>query len=422
MECLVIKGGKKLEGEIKVAGSKNATLPLITASLLTEGRIILKNVPEIKDVETMVKILRYLGAEIEEGNNELHINTKNVNYRDLLLPEIKQLRASILFLGPILAKYKKIKIFFPGGDVIGSRSIDPHLKALEDLGTVFKIYNQTIEGNFDKFTTNQVILREVSVTTSENLIMFSCYSKKPIKLRLVAIEPHIQTLCLFLKKLGFNIKGIGSHFLTVSKGEKIKKEIIFKIPPDDIETVTFLSLGLATKSKLKIIENNLQNLDSLFIILKEMGANVEIKNSDLITKESKLKGVKIQTGLYPKLLSDFHPPLGVLTTQAEGVTLIHEWLYENRFGYLRELEQMGANIEILDPHRAIIIGPTPLIGKEIKALDIRSGAALIIGSAIARGVSIIYDAQIIDRGYENIVERLKNIGLDIERKNLSPLT
>ena len=418
MDCLVIKGGKKLAGEIKVAGSKNAALPLISASLLIEGRVILRNVPKIKDVETMLRILKHLGAEINEDDNEVTINTKNVSYRDLLLSEIKQLRASILFLGPILAKYKKIKLSFPGGDIIGARSIDPHLKALEDLGVNFKIYNQTIEGNFRNLNNNQVILKEISVTASENLIMFSSLSKKPISLRLVAIEPHIQTLCSFLKKSGFNIKGIGSHFLTVSRGEKIKKEIIFNIPSDDIESATFVSLALATKSKIKILKNNIGNLDSLFVILKEMGANIEVKNSTIITKESKLKGVKIQTGLYPKLLSDFHPPLGALTTQAEGVTLIHEWLYENRFGYLKELEQMGANIEILDPHRAIIIGPTPLIGKEIKALDIRSGAALIIGGAIANGETIIYDAEIIDRGYENIVERLRNLDLQIERKSI----
>lgn len=422
MEYLIIRGGKKLEGEIRVAGSKNAALPLLAASILIEGRVIFENVPQIKDVEIMLKILNHLGAEIIQGEKELIINTKNINHRDLLLPEIKQLRGSILFLGPVLAKYKKLKLFTPGGDVIGSRSIDAHLKALEDLGVKFKQYNQTIEAYFDKLTNYQTILREISVTASENLIMFSCFSKKPIRLRLVAIEPHIQTLCLFLKKAGFKISGIGSHFLTVGRGERIKKELRFKIPPDEIESATFLSLALATKSRLIITNNNPNNLDSLFVILKDMGANIEIKNSTFITKESKLKGVKIQTGLYPKLLSDLHPPLGVLATQAEGVTLIHEWLYENRFGYLRELEQMGANIEILDPHRAIVIGPTQLIGKEIKALDIRSGAALIIGAAIAKGESIIYDPQIIDRGYERIVDRLKNIGLDIERKNLSPLT
>ena len=415
MEKIIIQGGKKLEGKIRVAGSKNATLPLIAASILIDGKVILKNIPKIKDVEVMLKILEYLGAEIEYNDNELIINSKNISYKDLLIDEIKKLRASILFLGPMLAKFKKIKIFFPGGDVIGARSIDAHLRALEILGCKFNIYNQTIEGYFDKLVNRVVILKEISVTASENLIMASALFKEPINLRLVALEPHVQTLCHFLRLAGYNIKGTGSHFLTVKKGERLKKEISFKIPPDEIETATFLSLGLATKSNIVITNNKIENLDALIITLKEMGANFEIKKNDIITKPSKLKGSKIQTGLYPKLLSDFHPPLGVLATQADGVTLIHEWLYENRFGYLRELETMGANIDILDPHRAIIIGPTPLLGKEIKALDIRSGAALIIAGAIANGISIINEAQIIDRGYENIVDRLKKIGLDIKR-------
>ncbi|GIW66865.1 MAG: UDP-N-acetylglucosamine 1-carboxyvinyltransferase [Candidatus Parcubacteria bacterium] len=420
MEKIIIKGGQKLSGEIKIAGSKNTALPLIASTILIEGRVILKNVPKIRDVDSMLKILEYLGAEISFTNSDLIINTKNISYRDLLIDEIKKLRASILFMGPMLAKFKKIKIFFPGGDIIGARSIDAHLKALEDLGCKFKIYDQIIEGSFEKFSNNVVILKEVSVTASENLIMFCCYANKDIKLRLVAIEPHIRNLCLFLKKAGFDIKGIGTHFLTVKKDKRIKNEIIFKIPPDDIETATFLSLGLATKSRIKIINNNLDNLDALLITLKEMGADFEIEKNNFITKPSKLKGAKIQTGLYPKLASDFHPPLGVLATQAEGVTLIHEWLYENRFGYLRELENMGANIDILDPHRAIIIGPTPLVGKEIKALDIRAGAALIIAASIANGTSVIYDFQIIERGYENIVQRLNNLGLDIKSDNYHP--
>lgn len=415
MSKIIIRGGKKLSGEIRVCGSKNAILPILAASILIEGKIILENVPQITDVEMMLKILNYLGAEIVTDDQNLIINNKNISYRDLLLEEVKQLRASILFLGPMLIKFKKIRIFFPGGDVIGARSIDPHLKAFEDLGCRFILNNQIIEGYFDEINNQKIILREISVTASENLIMFSSLSKKPINLRLVGIEPHIQTLCFFLKKAGFEIKGTGSHFLTISKGKKIKKELRFKIPPDNIETATFLSLGLSTKSKIKILNNNLNELDSLIIILKDMGAHFEFKGNSIITYPSKLKGAKIQTGLYPKLATDFHPPLGILATQAEGVTLIHEWLYENRFGYLKELAQMGANIEILDPHRAIVIGPTPLMSKEIKALDIRSGAALIIAASLAKGETIIYDAQIINRGYENIVERLKSLGLDIKQ-------
>jgi len=416
MSRLIIKGEKKLEGEIEIKGSKNAALALIPATLLINGKVILKNVPKIKDIEIVIDIMKFLGSEINFENNTLFIDNRNIGYKDLTIPEIKMLRGSILFLGPILFKFKKIKIYLPGGDLIGARSIDEHIKSLSELGVNFNLNDGIITGNFNKFSNNKVILKEISVTASENLIMFACNSPKPIQLRLVAIEPSVQSLCLFLRKSGYEIKGIGSHFLTVSRGKNIKKEIVFTIPPDPIETTTFISLALATKSKLIIKKNKIDELDSLFITLKEMKANFTIKNSDIYINESNLVGTKIQTGLYPKLATDFQPVLGTLATQANGVTFIHEWMYENRLNYLKELSLMGANVEILDPHRAIVIGPTPLIGKEIKAIDIRHGAALIIAALIAKGETIINQAEIIDRGYENIVERLKNIGADITKE------
>jgi UDP-N-acetylglucosamine 1-carboxyvinyltransferase len=417
MSKFIIRGEKKLEGEIKIKGSKNASLALIAATLLIDGRVILKNVPKIKDIEVIIEIMRFLGSEIDFENNTLFINNKNVEYKDLTIFQVKMLRGSILFLGPILSKFKKIKIYFPGGDLIGARPIDEHIRSLSDLGVNFNLNDGIIEGSFNKFLNNRIILKETSVTASENLITFACNSPKPIQLRLVAIEPSVQSLCLFLRKAGYEIRGIGSHFLTVKKGKKIKKEIIFTVPPDPIESATFLSLALATKSKLIIKNNKIDELDSLIITLKEMKANFRIKNNDIYVYESNLKSTKIQTGLYPKLSTDFQPVLGTLATQANGVTFIHEWMYENRLTYLKELALMGANVEILDPHRAIVIGPTPLIGKEIKALDIRHGAALIIAGLIAKGETIIHEAEIIDRGYENIVERLKNIGADIKKED-----
>jgi UDP-N-acetylglucosamine 1-carboxyvinyltransferase len=417
MSKLIIKGEKKLEGEIEIKGSKNAALALIPATLLIEGEVILKNVPIINDVQVIIEIMKYLGSKINFEKNTLFIDNRDVYYKDLIIPEVKMLRGSILFLGPVLSKFKNIKIYFPGGDLIGARPIDTHIKALNDLGANLTINDSIIEGNFDKFLNNRIILKEISVTASENLITFACNSPKPIQLRLVAIEPSVQSLCLFLRKAGYEIRGIGSHFLTVKKGKKIKKEITFTVPPDPIESATFLSLALATKSKLIIKNNKIDELDSLIITLKEMKANFRIKNNDIYVYESNLKSTKIQTGLYPKLATDFQPVLGTLATQANGVTFIHEWMYENRLSYLKELALMGANVEILDPHRAIVIGPTPLIGKEIKALDIRHGAALIIAGLIAKGETIIHEAEIIDRGYENIVERLKNIGADIKKED-----
>ncbi|GIW65437.1 MAG: UDP-N-acetylglucosamine 1-carboxyvinyltransferase [Candidatus Parcubacteria bacterium] len=417
MSRLIIKGGKKLEGKIRVSGSKNAILTLLPASLLIDGRVILKNVPQIKDVNVMIEILKHLGAEVQFVDSTLIIKTKNIGYRDLLIDEVKLLRASVLFLGPILAKFGKIKIYFPGGDIIGVRPIDAHLKGMIDLGAQIETSGDFLEGKFRQYTQNEIALKEVSVTASETLIMASALSKKPINLRLVALEPHVQALCQFLKLAGYEINGIGTHFLKINRGRKIKKEVIFDVPSDYIEAGTFMTLAPIVKNKIIIEKAPIENLDAVFVTAKEMNLNFEIKNKNIIIKQSKLKGTKIQTGLYPKFASDLQPPFGILATQAKGVSLIHEWMYENRFGYLREAEYMGANVEILDPHRAIVIGPTPLFGKEVRSLDIRAGISLVIAGLYAQGKTTIYEAEKIDRGYEKIEGKLTNLGAEIIRED-----
>lgn len=418
MAKFIIKGSRKLGGKIKVSGSKNAVLALLPASLLIDGRVILKNVPNIKDVDVMIKILQYLGAEVEFDNSNLIIDTKNVYYRDLLIEEIEMLRASILFLGPILVKFGRIKIYLPGGDVIGSRPLDAHIQGLIDLGAKINFNKSFIEGRFLKFLNDNVILKEISVTASETLIMACALSKKPINLRLVALEPHVQSLCNFLICAGYNISGVGSHFLTIKKGEKIKKEIIFTVPFDYIEAGSFFALAPIVKDKIIIENSPVENLDAVFMIAKQMNINFEIKRrKDIVIKPSNPKGTKIQTGLYPKFPSDLQSPFGVLATQAKGVTFIHEWMYENRFGYLKEVEYMGANIEFLDPHRAIVIGPTSLFGRNVKSLDIRSGISLVIAGLYANGQTIIDEVEKIDRGYERVEEKLKSLGADIIRED-----
>jgi len=417
MAKFVIKGGKKLEGKIKIKGSKNAVLPLLCASLIFSGRTILRNVPQISDVETMIEILKLMGAEIKRDDSTVIINTKNIDYVDLVNPLISKLRASILFLGPYLFRFGKIKMSLPGGDVIGARPISTHLQALRDLGAEIEVKNGIIEGQFKKLKNQVIVLKEVSVTASELVLMASALIERPIEIRLLALEPHVQALIKFLQKLGYSIKGLGTHFVKIKKTEKIKKEINFDVPYDYIEAATFIALGAATKSNLEILNVPLQDLDSVILTAKEMNINLEIKKRSLIIKPSRLKGTKIQTGYHPKFPTDAQAPFGALATQAEGVTLIHDWMYENRFTYLNELNYMGANTELLDPHRAIIIGPTLLQGKEVRSLDIRSGIAILIAGLIAQGETIIHEAEKIDRGYEKIEERLKNIGAEIIRVN-----
>ena len=414
MSYLVIKGGHKLSGRIKVSGSKNTALPIIAASILNKGINILYNVPKILDVYCLLDILKYLGCKVYWKNGKLIIDSSKISNKELLIDEVKRLRASIILIGPLLTLFKEVTTFRPGGDIIGARSISVHLNSLKELGCEFE-EKEVIKGVFKKLENDTVIMKESSVTGTETLLLFTSLIPKKIKIRLAATEPSVVSLCKFLQKLGVKIKGIGTPFLEIIGNKKLKKKVEFKIPPDPIEAGTYIALAGATKSNLVIENINEDELDAVFVIMKEMGFKYEVLNKKIKIKSNSLKGTKIQVGLYPKFPSDLQPPFGALATQAEGVTLIHDWMYENRFSYINELIYMGANAEILDPHRAIIIGPSLLKGKEIRSLDIRAGAALVIAGLIAEGETIIYEAEKIDRGYENLVEKLKGIGAKIEK-------
>ncbi len=415
MSILVIKGGRKLEGEIKVSGSKNTALKIIAGSLINRGINVLYNVPKILDVLWLLDILKYLNCKVIWENNKLIIDSSQIKNKDLNIEEVKKLRASIVLLGPLLGLFHEIKIARPGGDIIGARSINVHLNSLSELGCEFSS-GEVLTGKFKRLENDTVILKESSVTATETLLLFSAFSTKPIKIRLAATEPSVVSVCKFLQKLGVKIKGIGTPFLEIVGPKNFRKKVEFKIPPDPIEAGTFIALAGATKSNLLIKNINPYELDSVFIVMKEMGFKYEVLDKKIkIYKNNNLKSTKIQVGLYPKFPSDLQPPFGALATQAEGVTLIHDWMYENRFSYINELVYMGANAEILDPHRALIIGPSALKGKEIRSLDIRAGAALVIAGLIAEGETIIYEAEKIERGYENLVEKLKKIGAKIEK-------
>lgn len=414
MSYLVIKGGKKLRGEVQISGSKNTSLKIIAATLLNRGINILINVPRISDVFVMLEILKYLGCKITWEDNKLIIDSRSVKNKSLIIDEVKKLRASVILLGPMLSLFKEVEIARPGGDIIGARSIAVHLNALRDLGCDIK-ENENVFAKFNRILTNVVILKEMSVTATENLLLFLSLIPQKVKIRLAATEPSVSYLCKFLKKLGVKIQGVGTPFLEIEGRKTLKKKIIFKIPPDNIETGTFIALAGATKSHL-IIKNTLpEELDAVFMIMKEMDFKYKLRDKNIEIFPSELKGTKIQVGLYPKFPSDLQPLFGALATQAKGVTLIHDWMYENRFSYINELIYMGANAEILDPHRAIIIGPTLLKGKEVRSLDIRAGAALIIAALAAHGESILYEAEKIERGYENIVNKLQKIGANIKK-------
>jgi len=418
MAKFVIKGGKPLYGEIKVWGSKNAVLPILSASLLTDEQCEISNVPQILDVFNFLEIVRSLGAEGEIEKNKVRIKGQNLSLKKLRKDLIGKLRGSILLLGSLLPKIGKVSIPYPGGDIIGARPIDTHINVFKSLGAKVKKKNHNLHISLrGRLTGSKIVLPEISVTATENALLCSVLAKGETVIKLAAIEPHVCDLAYFLKKMGAKIEGIGTHTLKV-KGVKKLKGVSYKIIPDSDEAVSLIALAGATHSKIMI-----KNLDSEFIEgaiskLKEIGLNLRVFSREILVDRPKkrYKSVKLQSGLYPKLSTDQIPPMSILLTQSYGISLIHEWMYENRLSYLNELKKMGAETYILDPHRAIILGPSKLYGKEIKSLDIRAGITLLIAALCARGKSILDNVEQIDRGYEKIDQRLKKLGAEIKRE------
>jgi len=434
-EKFVIKGGKPLKGEVKVAGAKNAAFPILAATLLTKQSCIIDNLPLIEDVFQMLKILEGLGAKVSWlDKKKIKVKCSNISPRKIPFDIIGCFRGSILIAGPLLARFNKLKIPPPGGCLIGARPIDTHLDAFSQLGikisTKDNFYlfeeNKKFEPKFTTITSFkerknkdkivEVVLREFSVTATENVLLFSALSNKKTILKIADQDYQIQELIKVLKKMGAKIKMTGVHTLEII-GIKNLKGFEHAIISDPIETGTFIVATLATKGEVVIKNAEFSFLDLFLKRLKDFGANFEIlaKNKIKILPSKKLKIDKIQSLPYPGIHSDLQPELGVLATQTKGPTLIHDPLFEGRLKYLEELNKMGADIIFCDPHRAIVYGPTQLQGIEIPSSDLRAGAALIIAGLIAKGKTVINNIYQIDRGYERIEERLQKLGADIKR-------
>jgi UDP-N-acetylglucosamine 1-carboxyvinyltransferase len=410
-----ISGGRELSGSISISGSKNAALPIICATLLTDEECILKNVPDIQDVRNLMEILHGLGSEVSYRSNTLFIKNIGVNSFEPQAELVKKLRGSILLLGPLLSRFHKAKMPFPGGDVIGKRPIDTHLLALKDFGVKIEA-NGFIDAHADKITGSEIILNEISVTATENAIMLAVLAEGMTQIHLAATEPHVQDLCRFLNKMGAKISGISTHDLVIEGVKQLHgtdHAIIF----DDVVACSFMSLAAATKSEM-IIENiRPEFLYSPMNQFRRMNVNFEIGKDSIKIKKplDSYKAAKIKAGLYPGLLSDYIPPFAVLATQAEGISVIHEWMYEGRLGYIHELSKMGAKARIMDQHFAEIEGPCALNGTNVSSLDIRSGMVLIIAALVAQGKSVLHDVEHLDRGYENLESILVGVGADIKR-------
>ncbi len=419
MEKFIVLGGRALKGEIETRGSKNAATPLLAACLLTEETCEIDNLPLIEDVFRIIEILQSLGAETEwMGERKLRVRAKDIDPEKIDQEKICQLRSSILILGALVARFGNFKFAHPGGCLIGSRPLETHFEALKELGVSIEEKENFyfVRKDWLKVEKNKkIVLREFSVTATENVLLATSLFPGKISLRIAAAEPHVQELCFFLEKMGVKIKDIGSHSLEIEGKEKLdgaKHTVI----PDPTESGTLAIAAAATRGKVKIKNFRADHAELVLEKLKEMGVNFSLGEDFLeINPSVRFRPAKIQTLPYPGIPTDLQAPLAVLCTQGEGASLIHDAMYENRFKYLNELEKMGAAVKILNPHEALISGPTPLYGKQIKSFDLRAGATLIIAALMAQGRSEISDIYQVDRGYEKIEERLSALGADIKR-------
>lgn len=416
MAKFIVQGGCKLKGEVTVSGSKNAALPILCASMLTKEKVILENVPDIEDIHTMAKILGKFGAKITFQKNILEIDSSKLKKKPSSDELVKKMRASILIVGALLPRFKEIKMDFPGGCVLGKRSVDAHTHAFKELGCRVIDDKTKLHIKCDKLVGAKIILPELSVTATENAIMAAVLAQGETEIRLAAAEPHVQDLCLFLKKMGAKISGIGTNIIKIT-GVKSLKGCKYKITGDYLEAGTFAIAAIATKGDVIIKGINPDHLDTFWQKLAEAGAKFKLNHKSVhIFPSKELSAVKIlRTAVYPSFPTDLQAPFTTFLTQARGVSKIFETLFEGRLNYLFELEKMGARIEFLNPHQALIIGPTRLKGMPISSCDIRAGAAMVIAALMAEGTTEISNIRYIDRGYENFDGKLRSIGADIHR-------
>lgn len=416
MAKFLIQGGYQLEGEINISGMKNAATPIIAASLLTKEKSLLHNVPRISDVLKMLEILSFLGAKVTwVDKHSVEIDPENLVLKDLTSDLVGTMRSSILFFGALLGRFGQAKIAEPGGCLIGNRPLDTHFYALQEMGASLSFEENLYSLKAEKLKGKTIVLPEFSVTATENVLMAAATLEEKTILKTAAAEPHVQDLISFLQKMGVQIEGKGTHTLEIFGSKKLKG-VEHTIIPDQIEIGTFAIAGALAAKELLIKPVIPEHLDLILLTLKKAGVKMNLDNDQLVVYGSKnLKAFRVQSLPYPGFPTDLQAPFALLATQCQGMSLIHDPLYEGRMSYVGELVKMGANALIADPHRVIVSGPTPLFGRKIKSFDLRAGATLILAGLIAQGETEINEAEIVDRGYEQIEERLSQIGAKIKR-------
>ena len=417
MEKLEIIGGKKISGTIVISGSKNSTLPILASTILTNKKVVIKNIPIVKDVKTMVDLLSVIGSDVKLNSKEKKIQILNKKPLKTFAPYylLKTMRAGVLVLGSLLAKYGIAKVSLPGGCTIGSRPVDLHLKALEKMGANIKIKNGYIIASAKKGLRGCTIkFPKISVGATENILIASCLAKGKTKLRNCASEPEVKDLVKFLKKIGCNIRWVGPRSLDIIGVLKFKStvhEVIF----DRIEAGTYIIASALTKGRLKIKNIDLKVMSAEINLFQEMGVNIIKKKNYIITYRSKkIKSANISTKPHPGFPTDLQAQIMVLMTQADGVSTIKENIFENRFMHIPELRRMGAHIEIKG-NKAKIFGSNQLNGAELIATDLRASVCLVLAGLVASNKTIVNRIYHLDRGYEKIEKKLFNCGAQIKR-------
>lgn len=412
MEKIIIDGNHTLTGTIKVSGAKNSAVALVPASLLAEDKVTIDNIPNISDIEALNEILEYLGAKVNRKEETMEIDPSTVENKAIPEDHAKKLRASYYFMGAMLGKYKKAEMYFPGGCSIGARPIDLHLKGFEELGA--KIRN---EGNkyiieADELIGTNIYLDFASVGATINIMLAAVKATGTTIIDNAAKEPEIVNVATFLNQMGAKITGAGTSEIKI-KGVKTLHGCYTEVIPDRIEAGTYIIAGALVGDNLKIENIIPDHIESLLLKLKEMKVNMKIEKDNItVSKSDNLKKINVQTQVFPGFPTDLQQPLTTLLTQCNGVSILEENIYENRFQNVPYLNQMGANIKI-DEKMLLINGPTKLVGKEVEATDLRAGACLVLAGLKADGITKITNVKYILRGYENIIEKLTNVGAHI---------
>lgn len=417
-----IEGGFPIKGKITAAGNKNAALPCIAATLLTEEKVTLRNIPEIEDAGVMFKILQGLGASVKKVEKHVWEVTAQKIDTALIPPELsKKIRASILFAGPLIARLGKASMMPPGGDVIGRRRLDTHFLALTELGARVDIDGK-FEFSANKLVGDDIFLDETSVTATENAVMAAALAEGRTTITNAASEPHVQDLCKMLVAMGAKITGVGSNILTID-GVKKLHGCDFAIGPDYMEIGSFIGLAAATRGSVTIENINPPDMRPLRIAFGKLGIRWNITGNTLEVAANQdmkvnpdLGGMipKIDDSPWPGFPPDLTSIMTVVATQVEGNVLIFEKMFESRMFFVDKLIGMGARITLCDPHRAVVSGPCVLHGDKLVSPDVRAGMAMVIAAMIARGESSISNVYQIERGYENLIPRLKALGAHIE--------